>query len=351
MASDASSGTSGTGGSTHSSGSTTEPLGADTTLDPTSTSSTSAAVDESSSGEPPAPCSMLDVLFVIDNSGSMQPEQGRLLDAFDEFLDGLAATTFSDLHIMVVDTDAWPLETCPPLCRQGPCFDERGQCSISTPNCLQQCLTLEACIEAGFVCDEAPRECDQALGAGVLRTYGDTSSNQECVLASGARYIDSSEPDIEAAFECIARVGVQSLALTEQPMGAMVQAVSMGTPAAACNAGFLRDEASLLVVFATDESDDPRDSSGVPAGWRQALIAAKNGDASSIAMLGLFGDNDLADAVCQDIDEEAEAAPRLRELVDSFGDLGLARSICANDYGPFLAEAAALAPLTCSKGR
>ena len=155
--------------------------------------------------------------------------------------------------------------------------------------------------------------------------------------------MDANEPDLPAAFGCAARVGTGSSADTEQPMDAMVAAVTNEGAAATCNEGFLRDDAILVVTFITDENDDPTDSTGSPAGWHDALVEAKHGDEQAVVVLGLFGDNDQPDGICEPLSHDfatgAEPAPRLREFVGLWGERGHIGSICAADYLPFFTSA------------
>jgi hypothetical protein len=302
-------------------------------------------------------CDKVDFLFVIDNSGSMGDEQGNLINSFPAFIDTIEATLdeAQDFHIMVLDVDAWQYETCQQACESAPpeCIVD-GICSIMAgPACAFPCLLGSVCgIDGGYQCGVTqPEECEDVLGAGVTHPRGQGSSNTDCSFSTGARYMDSNEPDLSATFECAAQVGVSSYAGTERPMEAMVQAVTGGTPADGCNTGFLRDDAILVVTFITDENDAVGDSAGTPAGWKQALISAKNGDESAIVVLGLFGDNDQPGGICQDLVDAdgAEAAPRLREFVDSFGDKGFFGSVCAPSYDEFFQEAVSLIDVTCDE--
>ncbi len=310
---------------------------------------TTTSVDDTTTGAPPV-CGALDLLLVLDNSGSMAQEQGRVLEAIDDLLGAIDDTAmFADLNIMVLDVDPWQYELCEATCDPGPCAGPDGTCDPFIAGCFQPCTIGRSCITSGFSCETLmPSECDQVLGAGVVRPYGTSSSNQDCAFSSGGRYIDATEPDVEAALSCAAQVGYDSFAVLERPMEAMVRAVSAGTTAEACNQGFLRDEAKLLVAFVTDEDDAVGDSAGDPAGWQQVLITAKGGDASSIVVLGIFGDNDDPNGICGGIDEEgAEAAPRLRQFVESFGEQGLVRSICELDYAPYFVDAVNAVAQTC----
>ena len=127
----------------------------------------------------------------------------------------------------------------------------------------------------------------------------------------------------------------------------MVAAVSGVGLAGTCNYDFLRDDAILVVTFITDEDDNPGDgSSGSVDSWRQALIDAKNGDETAIVALGLFGDDDLPNAICNG---DAEASPRLRQFLDSWGSNGIFGSICADDYDSFFQSAVDVIDTTCDE--
>jgi hypothetical protein len=165
--------------------------------------------------------------------------------------------------------------------------------------------------------------------------------------------MDANEPDLAGAFACAAKVGTGSSADTEQPMDAMVEALAGAGAAAACNDGFLRDDAILVVTFITDEDDDPTDSTGSPEGWYDALVQAKHGDEEAVVVLGLFGDNDQPDGICEPLSHDfatgAEAAPRLREFVGLWGALGHVGSICAADYLPFFTSAVDSIGMACDE--
>lgn len=291
-------------------------------------------------------CRKVDFLFVIDNSGSMGGEQNNLIASFPGFIDTIQSTIkdAQDYHIMVIDTDEYPLELCGAFC-QNECFDDAGVCNVADEICLGVCLQ-QALICGGLSCaDAAPMECEDVLGAGVTWPRGGDASNTDCNFASGRRYIDSSEPDLSAAFECAARVGTGSTQGTERPMEAMVQAVTPQTEAFVCNEGFVRDDAILVVTFITDEDDGNGDSAGTVDGWRAALISAKNGDESAVVVLGLFGDNDEAAGICTS--DGAEPSARLRAFTESWGPRGIAGSVCANNYNSFFDEAVGVIDTTC----
>lgn len=297
-------------------------------------------------------CDKVDFLFVIDNSGSMGDEQDNLTASFPGFIETIRTELdeAQDYHILVTDVDAYVFESCQAACE---CTDAMGVCDAElAPECPFACLMALPCaLDGGFDCGVMPMECEDVLGAGVTFPRGSGSSNQDCNFSSGARYMDATEPDLSTAFACAAGVGTGSLAPTELPMEAMVNAVSPNTAAAACNEGWIRDDAILVVTFITDESDDTADSAGTVAGWRQALIAAKGGDETAVVVLGLFGDNDQPGSICGALGENdgAEPAPRLREFIDSWGDHGFFGSVCAASYDDFFTEAVGIIDTTCEE--
>ncbi len=276
-------------------------------------------------------CKKVDFLFIIDNSGSMADEQNNLAASFPSFINSISSTldAAQDYHIMVIDTDAWMWSGC-----------EFSTCLFPIP------LPIPTCV--GYECGVTqPLECEDVLGAGVTYPRGANASNMDCNFASGGRYMSDSEPNLVGAFQCAARVGTDSTDGVERPMEAMVAALSQAGEVGQCNEGFLRDDAILVVTFITDEDDDAGDGSeGTVESWRQALVDAKNGDESSIVALGLFGDDDLPNAICNGA---AESSARLRAFLDSWGPQGFFGSICAPDYDDFFQAAVDIIDTTCDE--
>lgn len=279
-------------------------------------------------GEPMQGCRKVDFLFVIDNSGSMSEEQDNLINSFPGFIKTIQQELeeAQDYHIMVVDSDAYVFSGCPLMC-----------------SLVNACLPALADYTCGVT---KPEQCEDVLGAGIVHPKGQSASGKDCAFQSGGRYMDVSEPDLTASFSCAAKVGTGSTDDPERVMQAMVGAVASKGPSTDCNLGFLRSDAILVVTYITDEDDDAGDgSAGTVEGWKASLVAAKKGDASALVVLGLFGDGDLVNPVCTK--DAAEPSPRLRAFVDSFGDHGVAGSVCAPSYEPFFQEAVAIIDSTC----
>ncbi len=285
-------------------------------------------------GDPEMACRKVDFLFIVDNSGSMADEQQNLVQNFPGFIATIQENLnlASDYHIMVIDTDAWVFAGCEELC---PLLN---QCPVAVED---------------YVCGvTVPETCEDVLGAGVVHPKGQDASGMDCGFASDLRYMDVTEPDLAATFACAATVGTGSTDDPEKPMQAMVAAVSSTGAAHDCNVGFLREDAFLVVTFLTDEDDDAADgSAGTVEGWKAALVAAKKGDEQALVVLGLFGDNDQPNGICTPFDPNAstgaEPSPRLRQFVESFGDHGIAGSVCAASYEPFFDGAIDLIDEAC----
>jgi hypothetical protein len=273
-------------------------------------------------------CQKVDFLFIIDNSGSMLEEQDNLAASFPSFINTISSTLdqAQDYHIMVIDTDRWVYAQCPLLCA----------------------FPLLPGICVGFECGVTqPEQCEDVLGAGVTHPKGANASNMDCNFANGLRFMTDQEPNLVQTFQCAARVGTDSTDDPERPMEAMVNAVADMGLAATCNFQFLRDDAILVVTYVTDEDDNAGDgSAGDVNTWHQALVDAKNGNEDAIVVLGLFGDDDLPNAICQG---GAEVSPRLRFFLDSWGDKGLFGSICAPDYDDFFQAAVDTIDTTCDE--
>lgn len=252
-------------------------------------------------------CQKIDFLFVIDNSGSMANEQQALVNSFPGFMNTIAGTVNAqDYQIMVVDTDELNANICTDLC-------------AVFPNCL------------GIPCNTIPppTACDMTLGAGIVKN----NAGVECGFVGSDRFLTDQEPDLGAAFECAALVGVMGQD-NERPMESMVDAVTTEAQPGGCNAGFIRDDAILVVTFITDEEDDDN-SAGDPTTWKQALLDAKGGNEQSIVVLGLLGDGDVPGGTCGPL---TEPTPILRSFAESF-QFGAWGSVCSLDYSPFFTAA------------
>jgi hypothetical protein len=161
----------------------------------------------------------LDLLFVVDNSGSMNEEQVALAGTFPRMLASItaAAGVLPDLHVGVISTNMGtggvPIFGC-----NGSGDD--GALLTGPPGAT--CTALDA--GARFVSDVA--------GAGGARVKNYTGS-------------------LDGVFGCMAKLGTTGCGL-EQPLASLRRALD---PANLANAGFLRPDARLAIVIVSDEDD------------------------------------------------------------------------------------------------
>lgn len=256
-------------------------------------------------------CQKIDLLFVIDDSASMDDNQRSLAASVPGFLRAMKTRLrFADsFHVGVVTSDAYR-------------FNAAG--------------------------------C-QSIGDLVTQTGGLRSSNRVCgPFASGLRWLDGNDPNLDDAFTCAAQLGV--LGDDDEKMARAL--LNATTPArngpGQCNDGFLRRDSLLVVTLITDEDDVPEGcdsldpptncmtygSGGTPAEWFSELSRNRNGTSQNIAMLGLFGRR--ADNPCG-----AVVNSKLLGLVRRFGDFGLAGDICASSYDSFFNDALAVVENAC----
>ncbi len=165
---------------------------------------------------PAAPTSDVDILFLIDNSGSMAEEQSSLRANFGKFMDVLSTLEGGtpNLHIGVATSNLGQSAT------DGTAGGAFGAGCAGTGD--DGGLRTTAAITGRFIIDE-----ESAAGAR-NRNYSGTLAD---------------------AFSALADVGTQGCGI-EQHLGAVKR-----TLANPLNAGFLRPNAKLAVVFIADEDD------------------------------------------------------------------------------------------------
>jgi hypothetical protein len=315
--------------STSSSSTSSSSSSSDATTDPgTGTSSTGDTPPQPDFGPPgPVGCQgKIDFLFVIADTTLMAPYQDELIASFPAFYQTIA-DQFPDFDAHILVTSAgygWGAVLC----------EDCKWCS----NCT---------CEAGgpdYPCGQGPKltECDGPWGSGVVFPAGLGATNHPCELGGGNRYISAATPDPTAAFECVARLGVADGA-DSAPIDAMFAALGDGMNSPfGCNAGFLRDDA-LLVVTLIDTYGDLW-SDGWPFTWNWTLTDKKGGDPDAFVLLAIQHDYYLQGGFCEPYTDNAQY--RLHEFADEV-EHGVKGSTCAPNYAPYFAEAAAIAIEQC----
>ncbi|MDC0720512.1 hypothetical protein [Nannocystis bainbridge] len=260
-------------------------------------------------------CKKVDLLFVIDNSGSMADEQINLVNSFPDFV--------SEMQTQLMNTDSYHVGV----------------------------VSSDSNVYNGAGC--------QMYGGLINRTGGASSSNATCTPYAGGKNWMSETDDLGSKFACAGQVGTGGDG-NEQPMYAMLQAVQpQFNGPGACNDGFIREDALLVVVLITDEEDDhevqacqqlPQSGSpGEPGDWYTGLVAAKGNVETNIVVLSLIGP---VNPTCPALDKcnggitGAELSSRIVQFTEMFTN-GFVGQICAPSYKQFFSQAIGLIDEAC----
>ncbi len=262
-------------------------------------------------------CQKMDILFVVDDSGSMKEEQSNLASNFPKFVDTL--NSFKTKSGAQLD---WRIAV------------------TTTGRDVKYKIQLPGSPQS-FPFDEK----------------GDNGAFRDGAKCGGGskRWIDRSEPNAVSDFSCRAQVGTSGPGF-EMPLlttkFALADRMADGT-----NAGFLRDDALLAIVILSDEDDCSREDNDFtvagadgactggevrPVGiFTQAFDAAAKGPGRWAAAV-IAGETS-----CKSSFGDAVEAKRLKELVSLAGKNGVFSSICNGDLTTGLNAALATFDAAC----
>ncbi len=295
-------------------------------LDARTDSTDGCDVDDAETGEdgpvdathdgPPDTCH-IDILFVIDTSGSM-------MDAADH----LATVAFPDF--------AQQLGDHPDLAifRVAVTNHLYGENEVTDGVFVQDSLFLTM----GW----PPDQPHEFLPCRELPSV-------ECEFASGQSWMVGPSATLVEEFGCVGSVAChQNVTLGEPTLQAGLEALMFPG-----NAGFLRDDALLAVVFITDEDDQ---SSMALADLHDDLLDLKGGDERYVVVLTLGGPregtmevNPLTHAMgCMSTLYGAiEQTPRLMDFAFAFAGRGLHYDLCEDDISTALTSAIDALEISC----
>lgn len=252
---------------------------------------------------------LVDILWVVDNSGSMIEEQQALAENFQEFISGLTVCRGSageddlcdftskrctvsgapcnppDYHIGVISTDVRPSSTldqgrlrragvCAPSPGASPAGGKTRYCQSDNRHCAH---------------DAADPSSDPA--------------NSVCDMGNVITYVTPTTPNAAGAFSRLVQVGTGGAA-SERGIEAAARALGRHTdrntgmfvPPPSENAGFVRPEASLFVIFVSDEDDDPQQGGtfGETSYFYRAFESLKGaGNEALVSLSAIVGNPDL----------------------------------------------------------
>ena len=288
-------------------------------------------------------CTKIDLLFVVDDSGSMQEEQTNLGNNFPEFIGVLEeyltpANTQVEYRVGVTTTGVTRSFT-----QNIPMFPNPVPMSSSGPDGELQ--GIDTCDLGEYPWLDGPGGAANASTFSCMANQGTTGSGTEMPFAAMHQAL-LEDPDNAAD------VPAQSAA---------------GNP----NEGFYRkDEASLLVVvFITDEDDcsiveggtmnvsfqggsdcDEETSTGLyqPETMIEFLDELTGGGEGRYVLVGIAGDPETNGCDASNLGSAA-GAKRLKELIDMVGGWGVFGDICSGDLSDSLQQALDVIELACDE--
>ncbi len=217
----------------------------------------------------------VDVLFVVDNSGSMQPYQEKLSTNFENFLEYF--TGYVDYRIGVVTS------------------------TVENPASLQGCTTDEI---------EAIPDGGELVGGTWISDEDADGNDRFAELVQVGTCGGGYEMGLETAYR------------------ALTPPMSEGS-----NAGFLREDAYLSIIFVTDEEDSsPLTTNEYINGFRDI----KGSDARDVFNASALVVTDEADCSDEQLDAGASLNARMVDVADQTN--GVVGSICSGDFSDIVTE-------------
>jgi hypothetical protein len=248
----------------------------------------------------------MDIIFVIDDSGSMAEEQNNLAANFPKFVSKIES-----------------FKT-----KSGAKLDYRLAVTTTARN-----LTYNISVPFGGTMPMSEKGDDGAF-----------RMKKEC--GTTKRWIERTDANASSAFTCLAKAGTGGASI-EMPLEAtklaLVDRVNDGT-----NAGFLRPDALLAIVILTDEDDCSREDNNFTVQndrcdtmpntqpvthYKQVLDTAAKGE-GRWATAVIAGDKQ-----CKSSFGDAIEAKRLKDFVSLAGKNGTFSSICDGDLTVALEKA------------
>lgn len=252
----------------------------------------------------PMACAKMDIVFVVDDSGSMAEEQTNLASNFPRFI-----TVLNDFRT----SNGKPLDY---------------RVAVTTTG-------RDVKYKVGIPGLELP-----------LNEKGDNGAfRMKCGMSR--RWLQRDDPgDLGGTFGCVAKVGTGGPSL-EMPLYAMHLAFN-DRVADMTNAGFLRRDALLATVVLTDEDDCSREDNNF------SILSDACGNSAQVEPVTKYidmldkvkeGRGRWATAViagqqtCKSQFGDAAEAKRLKDFVSKTGKNGVFSSICAGDLTEALKDA------------
>lgn len=202
----------------------------------------------------------VDILFVIDNSGSMAEEQRTLSENFGAFIGVLEAEDVNANYRIGVTTSDMGNPRCGPTADGGDLLLSSCRGDRLDPDFRRTTQGGDLLFDARFACEDfCSQETHDILAAGTTETESGKDDGKK-----SRRWIERIEGEYNLpegvnglqAFQCFGPQGITGCGFESQ-LEAMYKALkkAQSTNKDEINYGFLRDSAILSVVVVTDEAD------------------------------------------------------------------------------------------------
>ncbi len=192
----------------------------------------------------------VDILFVIDNSGSMAEEQALLSANFKAFIDVLERDDVkANYRIGITTTDSGN-PRCPNTTPEG------GRLGLSS--CVDRAADQEFAFNGedfSFACSDFCGKDDAEIRIKPTSTEVDAEVKPRTWLQSinGETNVEGADSMVEA-FQCFGPQGVAGCGV-ESHLESMYKALAASSDRNSSNYGFVREDAILSVVVISDETD------------------------------------------------------------------------------------------------
>lgn len=170
-----------------------------------------------------------------------------------------------------------------------------------------------------------------------------------CGFSTGKPWMDSTSPNLVDEFACVGEVSPNGSLCSgknddEQPASTSAAALepeALQGP----NAGFLRDDAVLVVVAITDEDETPTPDASADAVYER-LVATKGGNVKRMVFLGIGGKTNCSGAY-----GSAEEAAKLKAVTAKFeaAGRGVFWDLCEGNLEDGLSQAIAVVDAACGQ--
>jgi len=270
----------------------------------------------------------IDLVFAVAQGGGFLKYLDTLYASYPEIL-ATIEDVFDDfdLHVIFINPSSmWGAVACPKnMC------PEEGGCPAEDYEDFP-CWALYD--------DDALTKCDSTMGAGIIFPAGRKGSNKPCDLPPGQRFIAGDDPFFGERFSCLSHTGYGA---GDEQGWALGEALSWDLRGG-CNAGFLRDDALLFVVYVSGRDDSPYN----PYVWAQRVLEAKEYAQDMVVLLGIGLDLGLdSESPCEGVPTDKKGTTLW--LTEEF-EHSVFGSKCAPTYAPFFTEAATMAAELCANG-